>query len=77
MQTDYATLSRTVKALQAAREETQKAYRQARHDGDPLEILLTKAAAIRADKKYQQAVRVAIGGIKRIARRGPDPTNRP
>lgn len=75
MRTDYGTLSQTAKALKSELEQKRKAYRQARHDGDPVAALAAKADAIRADKKYQQAVRVAIGGIRRIARRGPDPIN--
>lgn len=75
MQTDFATLSKTATALKSEREQKQKAYREACRTGDPLIALAARAEAIRADKKYQQAVRVAIGGIKRIARRGPDATN--
>lgn len=75
MQTDFATLSKTANALKNEREQKQKAYREACRSGDPLIALAARADAIRADKKYQQAVRVAIGGIKRIGRRGPDPTN--
>lgn len=75
MRTDYATLSAKAQALKSERDEKRRELTRARHSGDTLAALAAKAEAIRADKKYQQAVRVAIGGIKRIARRGPDPTN--
>lgn len=75
MRTDYATLSAKAQALKSERDEKRRELTRARRSGDALAALAAKAEAIRADKKYQQAVRVAIGGIKRIARRGPDPTN--
>jgi len=75
MRTDYATLSAKAQALKSERDEKRRELARARRSGDALAALAAKAEAIRADKKYQQAVRVAIGGIKRIARRGPDPTN--
>jgi len=75
MRTDYATLSRTAQTLKRHRDEKQKQYQEACQDDNPVAALTAKAEAIRADKKYQQAIRVAIGGIKRIARRGPDHPN--
>lgn len=77
MRTDYATLASTTKRLKQEREQKRLELARARNGGDPLEALAAKAALIQADKKYQQAVRVAIGGIKRIARRGPDTPNQP
>ncbi len=74
MRTDYGTLAQTMRALKAEAATKRLEQKRAQIDGDPLTMLKAKAAVIQADKKYQQAVRVAIGSIKRIARRGPDPT---
>lgn len=73
MRTDYGTLAQTMRALKAEAATKRLEQKRAQIDGDPLTMLKAKAAVIQADKKYQQAVRVAIGSIKRIARRGPDP----
>jgi len=79
MRTDYGTLAAIAERLEHQVDAKRRELALARHSGDARAVLAAKADLRRAEAKHRQALRVAIGGIKRIARRGPDraPTTHP
>lgn len=70
LNTEYRALYTAVRRWNARIAEARGLEREARSDGDVRALAEARAIRAQAEAKHAQAIRVALGGIKRIAR-GP------
>ncbi len=71
LNTEYRALYAAVRRWKARLAQAQRLEQRAIRHADVQALSEARAARAQAEKKHAQALRVAIGGIRRIARRPP------